>query len=80
MTGEDPKSIELEVELEVPRHVAQHLERAGLLREEESRRAQAAAAEELREAAKELKGTGMPLREIGQLLDVSYQRAHQLVS
>jgi hypothetical protein len=34
----------------------------------------------MRAAAQELSRSGMPLRDIGQLLGVSYQRAHQLVS
>lgn len=62
-----------------PAGVDEHLARAAELREE-SQRAQAAAAAELRQAARELKDTGMPLRDIGHLLNVSYQRAHQLVS
>lgn len=79
MTGKDPAGIQLTVDIHTPDVAAAHLARAAELREE-SRRAQAAAAAELRKAARELKNTGMPLRDIGQLLDVSYQRAHQLVS
>ncbi len=79
MTGETPDSIELDVHISRPAGVDEHLARAAKLREE-SQRAQAAAAAELRQAARELKAAGMPLRDIGQLLDVSYQRAHQLVS
>ena len=78
MTGQDPAGIQLTVDIHTPDSAAAHLTRAAELREE-SHRAQAAAAAELREAARELKNTGMPLRDIGQLLDVSYQRAHQLV-
>jgi len=79
MTGEDPAGLQLTVDIHTPDVAAAHLARAAELREE-SRRVQAAAAAELRKAARELKNTGMPLRDIGQLLDVSYQRAHQLVS
>lgn len=79
MTGEDPAAVELDVHIRRPAGVDEHLARAARLREE-SQRAQAAAAAELRQAARELKDTGMPLRDIGQLLDISYQRAHQLVS
>jgi hypothetical protein len=79
MTGEDPATVELDVHIRRPASVDEHLARAASLREE-SQRAQAAAAAELRQAARELKDAGMPLRDIGQLLNVSYQRAHQLVS
>lgn len=79
MTDQDPSTVDVVVDIQMPDDVAAHLARAAELRER-SRRAQAEAAAELRQAARELKGTGMPLRDIGQLLDVSYQRAHQLVS
>ena len=79
ITGDDLETIELVIDIRTPDAAASHLARATELREE-SRRAQAEAAAELREAARELKNAGMPLRDIGQLLDVSYQRAHQLVS
>ncbi|MGH8774968.1 MAG: type II toxin-antitoxin system HicB family antitoxin [Jiangellaceae bacterium] len=39
-----------------------------------------AAAAELRAAARELYDAGLTLRDIGKVLDVSYQRAHQLLS
>jgi hypothetical protein len=59
--------------------VTEHLLRAEKLRDE-ARHAQAAAAEEVRLAARQLKNDGLPLRDIGVLLHVSYQRAGQLVS
>lgn len=57
-----------------------------LLAEAEAHRAQAAAeqalaARLLRQAARELHDTeGLPLRDVGTVLGVSYQRAHQLVA
>jgi hypothetical protein len=41
---------------------------------------QAEAAAEARLAAKELHDQGVPVRDIGRALGVSYQRAHQLAS
>jgi hypothetical protein len=41
--------------------------------------AQSKAGQEPRAAAKELKESGLPLRDIGEVLGVSYQGAHQLV-
>ncbi|MGH8906220.1 MAG: type II toxin-antitoxin system HicB family antitoxin [Egibacteraceae bacterium] len=79
MTDADPSTIEVVVDVRMPDEVATHLARAAELRER-SREAQAEAAAELRQAARRLRAAGMPLRDIGQLLDVSYQRAHQLVS
>lgn len=79
MTDDDPATGELVIDVHTPDEAASHLARAEELREQ-SRRAQAEAAAELREAARGLTAAGLPLRDIGQLLEVSYQRAHQLVS
>jgi hypothetical protein len=46
----------------------------------EAARLNAEAADEYRAAARQLKDQGLSVREIGRLLDVSFQRAHQLVS
>jgi hypothetical protein len=35
---------------------------------------------EARQAARELRARGMPLRDIGRALGISYQRAYQLAS
>ncbi len=48
------------------------------LRADEAR-ARAEAAQEVRQAAKTLHETGIPLRDVGTVLGVSHQRAHQLV-
>jgi len=47
---------------------------------EQAARSQHDAAEEARKAARELSEDGVPLRDIGRLMGVSYQRAHQLVA
>jgi hypothetical protein len=79
MTGEASEDIDLNISVETPVEVKAHLALAAKFREE-ARIAQAEAAAELRRAARELKASGMPLRDIGAILDVSYQRAHQLVN
>lgn len=71
-------SVEVEVRPVVPTSVRAHLEAARRLRQE-SDKARGEAAAEVRRAAAELAGSGISLRDIGQLLEVSYQRAHQLV-
>lgn len=79
MESVEPDSFELDVTITMPGDVAQHLERADVLRAEEAR-ARAEAEAEVRAAAVTLKEAGIPLRDLGKLLGVSYQRAHQLVS
>jgi len=78
MTDQEPDTFDLRVQIQRPAHVEQHLARAARYREE-VRRAQAAAVEELRKAAQELRAENMPLRDIGKLLEISPQRVHQLV-
>lgn len=75
----EPSSFGLDVHVKVPAATRRRLQRAERLRDQ-ARNSQAQAAEELRAAAQELSRSGLPLRDIGQLLGVSYQRAHQLVS
>jgi hypothetical protein len=72
-------SFELEIDITAPDAVAKHLERARQLADEAAR-ARAGAAFESRQAALDLHKDGVPLRDIGTILGVSYQRAHQLVS
>lgn len=79
MHDADPDSVDLRVHIELPEEVRRHLERAAELREQAAR-AQHEAAEEARAAARQLAAAGLPLRDVGQALGVSYQRAHQLVS
>ena len=78
MTDAAPSTFTVEYAVEVPAEARAHLARAAKLREA-SARANSDAAAEVRTAARSLASTGMPLRDIGQVLGVSYQRAHQLV-
>ncbi|MGI8872820.1 MAG: helix-turn-helix domain-containing protein [Egibacteraceae bacterium] len=58
--------------LRLPQSVHDHLERARQLRHE-SAQANSAAASETRRAALQLREQGLPVRDIGQALGVSYQ-------
>jgi hypothetical protein len=79
MTEQAPDSFEVTYDIRLPKAAREHLARAQELREQ-SARANTAAAAELRQAARTLSETGMTLRDIGQALGISYQRAHQLVA
>lgn len=77
MTGE--ADAEIEVQFALPESVRDHLanvERARAL-EEQSRRT---AAEELRAAAQALRAHRLSYQDVGLVLGVSHQRAHQLVN
>ncbi len=74
-----PQSFNLDVSVELPDEVTVHLKRSQALRQE-SDRTKHLAAQEVRVAAKELRERGLTVRDIGAALDVSYQRAHQLIS
>ncbi|MDN5833064.1 MAG: hypothetical protein L0J17_09505 [Brevibacterium sp.] len=63
----------------VPEEVSTHLNEASRLRSEAAR-ANSESAAESRLAAQLLKETGMRVRDIGEILGVSYQRAGQLIS
>lgn len=65
--------------VELPGEVRSHLSHAGELRKR-AQEANRAAAEEVRVAARQLRDSGLTVRDIGDALDVSYQRAHQLVT
>ncbi|TDD09296.1 hypothetical protein E1181_04805 [Saccharopolyspora terrae] len=79
MTGDPGESIELDITISLPEEVQERLDRAAELRSQASR-AQGQAAEEFSSAARTLHDQGMSMREIGEVLGISYQRAHQLVS
>lgn len=79
MTGEDPAESEVVYDFILPSDVRSHLERAQVLRSQAAT-AQSEAAAEVRAAAHELHDAGIPIRDIGRVLGVSFQRVHQLVS
>jgi hypothetical protein len=72
-------SFGVEIRVELPAAVQEHLRRAAELRDR-AVHAQAEAADEYRSAARELKAGGLTVRDIGAALGVSHQRAQQLAS
>lgn len=72
-------SFGIEVVVELPAAVQAHLIRAFELREAAAH-AQSEAADEYRAAALDLRASGLTVRDIGKALDVSHQRAQQLIS
>jgi hypothetical protein len=79
MIDDDSVDPEIEYDFRLPDVAAAHVEAAVRLRGEAAH-AQSEAAAEIRAAAVDLHRRGIPLRDVGRLLGVSYQRAHQLVS
>ncbi|RFA12425.1 hypothetical protein B7R22_14930 [Subtercola boreus] len=79
MLGLPESEIMLATHIQLPAGAQAHLDRMAALRRE-SARAQTEAAEESRSAARELKASGLTTREVGSLMGVSHQRAHQLLS
>jgi len=78
MTDIDPAAIEVEVDVQLPEGAAAHWARAADLHSEAAElRSQAAG--EAGAAARELRQLGLTVRDIGYLLQVSYQRADQLL-
>ena len=72
-------SFDLDIDIIPPESVAAHLQKSKELSEQAAAIRSWAAAES-RKAALELHRDGVPLRDVGALLGVSFQRAHQLVS
>lgn len=79
ITGDPEESFEVEVVPVITEGIREHLDAARRLFEEAAR-AQHSAAEEARLAARELAASGLTVRDVGAVLGVSHQRAHQLVS
>ena len=79
MTNDNPEEVVVDYDIRLPAEVAEHLRRSEELRAA-SAEAQAAAAAEVRSAARQLHEQGVALRDVGKVLGVSHQRAHQLVS
>lgn len=79
MTGEAPEAFTVEYEIELPDAVREHLESARQLRKLAAH-AQTQAAAESRAAARELHRMGLTVRDVGQALGMSYQRAQQLIT
>ena len=73
MTGEKDPSITVEYKL--PEEAAEAVRLKA-----EAERIEAESQAQQRKAVRRLHSDGMPFREIGQLLGISYQRAHQLAN
>jgi hypothetical protein len=71
-------SFRVNVRITLPEEVAAELQRSAVLREEAARN-QAEAAQLARQAARHLRDHGLPLRDVGRALGVSFQRAKQLI-
>lgn len=79
MTDLDMDAIQVTVEWKLPSTVAAHVARSARLRERAAK-ANAESAHEARLAARALHDAGLGSTEIGTVLGVSRQRAHQLIS
>jgi hypothetical protein len=78
MTDTDPQTFDVDIHVQIPEQVRVDLQRAEELRRQAAS-SQHEAALLARGAARRLHDDGLPLRDIGKLLQVSHQRAHQLV-
>lgn len=78
MDDEAPEEFALDVRVELPSEVREELARSEQLREHAARE-RSEAARLVRDAARRLSEHGLPLRDIGSVLGVSFQRAKQLV-
>jgi hypothetical protein len=75
----EPDSFAVDVEIELPERVQAHLHNANELRGRAAK-AQSESADEYRAAARGLKALGLTVRDIGAALNVSHQRAQQLLA
>ena len=79
ITGEPESEIEITVVPVLPDDARLHLDEATRLRTEAAM-ANAESARESRAAVRALRQAGLSVRDIGTVLGVSFQRAHQLLS
>lgn len=79
LTNVPASRVEVTVHPKVPESVRAHLTEAKV-QQDLAAAATTRATTELQQAARELKEQGMPLRDVGAVLGVSYQRAFQLVA
>jgi hypothetical protein len=80
VTGEPEETIEIEIEPVLPEALSNELDAINKL-SEESRAANTAAAERSRDVARALHVyLDLSLRDVGNVLDISHQRAHQLAT
>ncbi|MEY9852991.1 hypothetical protein ABH923_002669 [Leifsonia sp. EB41] len=79
VTGESEEDIEIDVRLSLPA-AAEVAHRLAVERRAEAAQANREAAYYARLTARELASSGLSVRDIGTILGVSYQRAHQLVT
>lgn len=75
----DPSDVEVDLRPAVPDEVGAHVRTAERLRAE-AHRANREAAVESRAAARVLRDAGLSVRDVGTVLGVSHQRAHQLLA
>jgi hypothetical protein len=71
-------SFSLDVTITLPADIQEELERSAALRQAAAR-SQAQAAAAARRAARRLRDQGLPLKDVGHALGVSFQRAKQLI-
>ena len=79
MTGSEPESFDISVHLVLPADAAEHFQRSTTLRETAAK-ANAESAVESRAGARALQDAGLSIREIASVMDLSFQRVHQLVN
>ncbi len=79
MAEVDPKSVAVTIQVKFPEEIQQAMDRAQELRQQ-ANELQSEAAAASRRAARKLHDMRMPLRDIGAVLGISFQRAQQLVA